>query len=93
MEDEGNMALTKIERSRYARGLRKLDYGRWGWPMMILASGFALSRVYCGVHYPADILAGFALGAGAAWFLTRFSGWLDWVFDLIIGLVRRIYLA
>jgi membrane-associated phospholipid phosphatase len=61
--------------------------------MVALAGGFALSRVYCGVHYPADILAGFAIGAGTAWLLTRHGRWLDHIFDLFIGLARRLYLA
>ncbi|MDI2129157.1 phosphatase PAP2 family protein [Yinghuangia seranimata] len=32
----------------------------------VLAGGVALSRVYTGVHYPGDVLAGAALGAGLA---------------------------
>jgi undecaprenyl-diphosphatase len=70
-----------------------LQNRRWGLLMMILAAGFAISRVYCGVHYPADILAGFVLGAGAAWFLTRYGRWLDRLFDLVIYLARQLYLA
>lgn len=66
---------------------------RWGWPLMILAAGFALSRVYTGVHYPADIAVGFALGFGSAWLLGRYGRWLDKVFDLVIGLARRLFLA
>jgi undecaprenyl-diphosphatase len=66
---------------------------RWGWPMMVLASGFAFSRVYCGAHYPADVLAGFALGAGTAFLLTRYGGWLSRLFNPVIGLARRLYLA
>lgn len=66
---------------------------RWGWPMIGLAAGFALSRVYCGVHYPGDVLAGFALGVGTAWFLTRYRRWPDRLFDLLVGLARRLYLA
>lgn len=66
---------------------------RWGWPMMLLAFAFAISRVYCGVHYPADILAGFVLGAGTAWFLTRYGRWLDRLFDPVIGVARRLLLA
>lgn len=70
-----------------------LQNRHWGWPLVALAAGFAFSRVYCGVHYPIDVVAGCALGAGAAWLLARYGRWLDRYFDLIIGLVRRVYLA
>jgi undecaprenyl-diphosphatase len=70
-----------------------LQNRRWGLPMMILAAGFAISRVYCGVHYPADVLAGFILGAGTAWLLTRYGRWLDRLFDPVIRLARQLYLA
>jgi membrane-associated phospholipid phosphatase len=35
-------------------------------PLYALAVGLALSRPYLGLHYPSDILAGAALGAGLA---------------------------
>ena len=42
---------------------------RWRWPVLVAAPGFALavaaSRVYLGVHYPSDILAGWT--AAIAW--------------------------
>ena len=42
---------------------------RWRWPVLVLASLFAVfvgySRVYLGVHFPSDILAGWM--AGTAW--------------------------
>ena len=43
-----------------------LFYRRSLWFMLPLASGVAFSRVYCGVHYPGDVLAGAILGAGYA---------------------------
>lgn len=66
---------------------------RWGWPMMAFAAGFAISRIYGGAHYPADVVAGFFLGAGTAWLLTRYGRWLNRLFDPVIGIARRLYLA
>lgn len=42
-------------------------YGRKLWlivPVFVLALAVSFSRVYCGVHYPGDVLAGAILGAG-----------------------------
>ena len=35
---------------------------RWRWPLFLLAAAIGFSRVYVGVHYPLDVLAGAALG-------------------------------
>jgi len=35
---------------------------RWGVPAMILAVLIALSRLYVGVHYPTDVIAGMLIG-------------------------------
>ncbi|MFI6938431.1 bifunctional phosphatase PAP2/diacylglycerol kinase family protein [Streptomyces sp. NPDC050418] len=43
-----------------------LESPRWGAVVAPVAGAVALSRVYTGVHYPADVLAGAALGVGAA---------------------------
>ncbi len=43
-----------------------LFYRRSLWFMLPLALGVSLSRLYNGVHYPSDVLAGALLGAGYA---------------------------
>ncbi|BBB01141.1 hypothetical protein RVR_8404 [Actinacidiphila reveromycinica] len=40
--------------------------GAWGAAVAPVAASVAFSRVYTGVHYPSDVLAGAALGVGAA---------------------------
>jgi undecaprenyl-diphosphatase len=43
-----------------------LESPAWGAVVAPVAWSVALSRVYTGVHFPSDVLAGAALGAGAA---------------------------
>jgi len=43
-----------------------LESPAWGAAVAPIAAAVAASRVYTGVHYPSDVLAGAALGAGAA---------------------------
>jgi diacylglycerol kinase family enzyme/membrane-associated phospholipid phosphatase len=46
-----------------------LESPGWGAAVAPLAASVAFSRVYTGVHYPGDVLAGTALGAGLAFAL------------------------
>ncbi|MEV5509667.1 bifunctional phosphatase PAP2/diacylglycerol kinase family protein [Streptomyces orinoci] len=43
-----------------------LERPGWGLALAPLAASVCFSRVYTGVHYPGDVLAGAALGVGAA---------------------------
>lgn len=59
----------------------------------LLASLFALARVYCGVHYPLDVVSGALVGVLAAYVTTRAKRLLSPLSTLIIQLARRLNLA
>lgn len=40
---------------------------KWKWTVMALAVLMGLSRLYVGVHYPSDVLAGALVGAVCGW--------------------------
>lgn len=48
-----------------------LELPRLRVPLFALASAIATSRVYTGVHYPGDVLAGSAIGIGIARMMVR----------------------
>ncbi|MEV6804920.1 bifunctional phosphatase PAP2/diacylglycerol kinase family protein [Streptomyces sp. NPDC017248] len=48
-----------------------LESPAWGAAVAPAAFSVAASRVYTGVHFPSDVLAGAALGAGAAFLVRR----------------------
>jgi undecaprenyl-diphosphatase len=56
-----------------------LFYRKSLWYMLPLAVGVAFSRVYNGVHYPSDVLAGAIIGAGYAVAVAVAIEWL-WQF-------------
>ena len=66
---------------------------RLGASLLVLATLFGLSRIYCGVHYPLDIIAGALLGALSAYLVVRKGGFIDPMISLIIRTGRRLYLA
>jgi undecaprenyl-diphosphatase len=48
-------------------GSRLIPYSAWFW--WPLAMVIAVSRVYIGVHWPTDVIAGALFGCAAAWFV------------------------
>jgi undecaprenyl-diphosphatase len=65
----------------------------WGWVAVGFATLLAIGRVGLGVHYPSDVIAGAALGAGAALLLwtpplrvqvDRLADWLGGHWDRVV---------
>lgn len=50
------------------RSLKRVPLSGWG--MLVLAAAISYSRVYVGVHYPTDVLAGAGLGIACGWIGT-----------------------
>lgn len=67
---------------------------RWlGVLMAILAGLFVFARIYCGVHYPLDVIAGGLVGSVAAYVVGRSQRILEPLMRAMIGVARRFYLA
>ncbi len=56
-----------------------LRYRKWYViaPAYVWATSVAWARMYQGVHYPSDVLAGAVIGAGTAWVSYKFQQWMD----------------
>jgi len=57
--------------------LLALRYRRWAIPAALIALGVGYSRIYLGVHYPTDVLGGWALGAAVGWIAAGLGRRLD----------------
>jgi undecaprenyl-diphosphatase len=56
---------------------------------LAIATAWALARVFCGVHYPIDVLAGAALGSGMAYWLGRRSRAMAWVRSGLTAILKK----
>lgn len=56
-----------------------LRYHKWYFvaPAYVFATSVAWARMYQGVHYPSDVLAGAVVGAGTAWLGWKIQKWMD----------------
>lgn len=57
-----------------ASSLYLSGYRRTGGILLVLATLVALGRVFAGVHYPSDVLAGALIGVLVSWYLQREAG-------------------
>jgi undecaprenyl-diphosphatase len=46
-------------------------------PSFLWASSVSFSRLYLGVHYPTDVIAGAVVGSGSAWLAYKANKWLE----------------
>ena len=69
-----------------------MTHRRVGTAMLTLAALWSLTRVYCGVHYPLDIVAGAAVGGLTAWLSVRQTPMLNRVYDWLINLGEQLFM-
>ncbi len=76
----------------FAAGTR-LANRRLGIVLHILATLFAVARVYAGVHFPLDVIAGAMIGGGMVQIVTRLGFIANPIADRAITFARRLYFA
>jgi undecaprenyl-diphosphatase len=86
--------------SNGAAVLFALAFGMWltnrkaGWVLFSIALLWSFARVYCGVHYPLDIVGGAAIGFIVTYVIAKaFWPAIEPLLALIFRVMKRLYLA
>ena len=66
---------------------------RWGLLVGVGAVLFSFARIYAGMHFPLDIVAGGLIGIVTTWFFGKVLARVQPVVDWALGLLRFFYLA
>ncbi len=66
---------------------------RLGALMGVLAGLFGFARVYCGVHYPLDVVAGALTGLLSAYVVGKARRLLTPLTEAVVAIGRKLYLA
>ena len=65
----------------------------WGSALLFIAALFGLSRIFGGVHYPLDVLAGAGLGWASAWFIQRQTRMVERLLAFIVKTAEKLGVA
>ncbi|PJO44772.1 phosphatase PAP2 family protein, partial [Lysinibacillus xylanilyticus] len=62
----------------------------WKYPVLIWAILVGISRIFVGVHYPADVIGGALLTLGASFVIIKFSNKLEPVVKVLFNIYNKL---